>query len=220
MTTKRHTASEIHAALRERICLLKYPRGTVLRETDLALEFGVSRTPVREALQRLSVEGLVDIHNGVGTRVTKPSNETLRCVYKVRIELAAILGRMGLRSIEPSDIELLQDLVARTEKLKQKFSVEDYWDINHTLHYALTDLIVIEQFRTYWDSLYFRGARAWYELAANISEDATNLLYQEVTELERAMRFNDVDAIGFIKRNYISYCFQRLDIQLSADETD
>lgn len=220
MTTRRHAASEIHGTLRERICLLKYPQGTVLRETDLANEFGVSRTPVREALQRLSVEGLVEIHNGVGTRVTKPDNETLRGVFKIRIELAGILGRIGLRPVQPSDIAVLQSLIGRTEKLAQEFRVEEYWDINHMLHYALNDLILIEQFRDYWDSLYFRGARAWYELASTISADATDLLHHEVVELERAMRFNDAEALGHIKRAYISYCFERLEQQLSASVSE
>ena len=51
----------IYDALKRRIVLLEYEPGQVLREKDLIREFGVSRTPVREALIRLETEGLVRI---------------------------------------------------------------------------------------------------------------------------------------------------------------
>ncbi len=65
----RLSADEIHATLRDRICLLEYAPGSLLREALLAEEFGVSRTPIREILQRLAQEGLVSTRNGVGTLV-------------------------------------------------------------------------------------------------------------------------------------------------------
>lgn len=54
----RGQAIEIHRVLRDRICLLQYRPGELLVETELAAEFNVSRTPVRQALQRLDYEAL------------------------------------------------------------------------------------------------------------------------------------------------------------------
>jgi DNA-binding GntR family transcriptional regulator len=54
----------IYKAIRERICLLEYAPGTVLNEGQLADEFEVSRTPIRNVLQRLNYEGLLKTRNG------------------------------------------------------------------------------------------------------------------------------------------------------------
>jgi DNA-binding GntR family transcriptional regulator len=74
----------IYRQIRERICLLHYPPGTVLNETALATEFGVSRTPLRRVLQQLNHEGLVEIKNGVGTIVTDINMKTFKDIYDLR----------------------------------------------------------------------------------------------------------------------------------------
>jgi DNA-binding GntR family transcriptional regulator len=208
--SKRVPSHDIHSQLRDRICLLDYPPGRILREHDLAAEFGVSRTPVREALQRLAVEGLVEIRNGVGTIVTLLEADELHDIYRVRTEMAVLLGRLGLRDGAPADIELLETLLADAIQLKTAFSVGKYWDVNHQLHYSISDLILNRTFQDLWDSLYFKTARAWYDLARSISEDASSLLVMEISDLLLAMRENDAEAIGLTKRNYINYSFRRL----------
>jgi DNA-binding GntR family transcriptional regulator len=79
-------------ALRLRICLTPPTKTYVLHENDLAKEFGHSRTPVRQALQRLAREHLVEIKPGVGTRVVQlqPSNrEESFLVFKDFAQVAA-----------------------------------------------------------------------------------------------------------------------------------
>lgn len=60
---------DIAAALRARICMAPAGSEMMLHEGALATEFGVSRTPVRQALQRLAYEHLVQVRSGVGTVV-------------------------------------------------------------------------------------------------------------------------------------------------------
>lgn len=66
----KHDAETIADALRKRICLEPPGASPVLHEQALAKEFGVSRTPVRQALQRLAYERLVEVRSGIGTVVT------------------------------------------------------------------------------------------------------------------------------------------------------
>ncbi|MEM9783487.1 MAG: GntR family transcriptional regulator [Pseudomonadota bacterium] len=66
--SRAYSAADIADALRERICLSSADGETaLLHEASLAKEFGVSRTPVRQALQRLAYERLVTVRSGVGT---------------------------------------------------------------------------------------------------------------------------------------------------------
>jgi len=196
--------------IRDRICLLEYRPGTMLRENELAEEFGVSRTPVREALQRLAVEGLVEIRNGVGTIVTALDFDELQEIYKIRTEMAVLLGRMGTRSCTQEDAEELVFLLDRTRSLADSFDVREYWSINHRLHFVISDLILNRTFREIWDNLYFKAARTWYEVARTMTPIAIELLTMEITDLLLAVRENDTEAVSYIKRNYISYSWQRI----------
>src|SRR5690606_27027909 len=75
------TAEAIYSELRDRICLLDLPPGAALRDQHLAEEFGVSRTPVREALAMLRLEGLAVRRAGGGTSVSTVDIKALRDVY-------------------------------------------------------------------------------------------------------------------------------------------
>lgn len=207
---KRIGAGEIHDLLRDRICLLEYAPGAMLRETDIAVEFGVSRTPVREALQRLSIEGLIEARTGIGTFVTTLDPTQLREVFDLRIELAQLFGRLTARAATPADVALLESLLRRANSLEAKFDVTEHWQINHTLHFAISDLVLNKTFLDTWHNLYFRAARVWYDMSRDIWPDAVRLLQLEITDLLTALRENDIEAIGYIKRNYIKFCWKRI----------
>ncbi len=85
----------IYKQIRERICLLQYPPGTILSETELAAEFEVSRTPVRRVVHQLHFEGLVDIKNGVGTIVTDIDLKTFKDIYDLRMRLSEMMGELS-----------------------------------------------------------------------------------------------------------------------------
>ncbi|MYZ44351.1 GntR family transcriptional regulator [Schauerella aestuarii] len=67
----RQVAPQLYELLRDRIVSLSLPPGTALARTELAAQFGVSQTPVRDALMRLQEEGLVDVFPQAATRVSK-----------------------------------------------------------------------------------------------------------------------------------------------------
>ena len=78
-------ADQVYAVLRDRIATGAVERGARLHQEDLASEFGVSRTPVREALRRLAAEGLVDLFANRGARVATSSPEQIRSSYDTRL---------------------------------------------------------------------------------------------------------------------------------------
>ncbi len=70
--------------LRERITSGALPPGARLSDFVLAKEIGISRTPVREALQRLAADGLVDVVPHLGATVRQPSADELEELYEIR----------------------------------------------------------------------------------------------------------------------------------------
>jgi DNA-binding GntR family transcriptional regulator len=85
--------SEIAAALRRRVLAGGLAPGTPLRQDELAAEFGVSKIPVREALQRLDVEGVVVLRTNRGAVVGALTPARAREVYGLRRALEPALLR-------------------------------------------------------------------------------------------------------------------------------
>jgi DNA-binding GntR family transcriptional regulator len=103
----------IHHRLREQILSGRYESGAILKEKELAEEFGVSRTPVRESLARLEWERLVTIIPRAGAIVAPIEIALVKEAYKVRLVLDGLLGREAIRRI--SDIQIAQLSALRDE---------------------------------------------------------------------------------------------------------
>jgi len=82
----------VHAALREAILTMGYPPGTLLRKAEICDRFGVSRSPVSDAIARLAAEGLVDVVPQSGSRVSSFSMAEVREASFLRdaVESAAV----------------------------------------------------------------------------------------------------------------------------------
>ena len=89
--------------MREVILRGELPAGARLGEVELAERFGVSRTPVREALSRLAAEGLVEIQRNRGARVASWSVEELESVFELRGLLEPRLTALAVPRATPAD---------------------------------------------------------------------------------------------------------------------
>lgn len=77
--------------------------GSRVRDQDLAEQLGVSRTPVREALQRLEDEGLVETRRGSLTRIMPLDSRSARDAFPVVASLHALATRMAVPRMKPTD---------------------------------------------------------------------------------------------------------------------
>jgi DNA-binding GntR family transcriptional regulator len=96
-------ASQLHA----RVLSGELPSGTRLRQEALAEEFGVSRTPVREALRKLQAGGLVELQPNRGAVVRGLSAREIRDAYEVRAALEALAAQLAAERISREQLERL-----------------------------------------------------------------------------------------------------------------
>lgn len=82
-----------------------------ITENKVAADFGLSRTPVREALQRLEAEGLIQVVPKRGSFVSRPTVEDILEIYQMRTPLEAACARVAAERIEEDQITLLDRLV-------------------------------------------------------------------------------------------------------------
>lgn len=89
---------QVYEKLRERIVQLKIPFGSKLNVSKLQEEYGVSSTPVREALNRLLNEGLIEFENNVGARVINLTEDDVRQIQELSFAYQMVAARNALRN--------------------------------------------------------------------------------------------------------------------------
>lgn len=94
--------------------------GDYLREQILAKEFGVSRTPVREALRKLETEGLVHSEPRLGMRVRTLDYTEVMELYEVREVHERAVARLAAAKSTPIELSELKNLQAELERVKDK----------------------------------------------------------------------------------------------------
>ncbi len=93
-----------------------YRPGDRLVESELAERFGVSRTPIREALQRLETQGMLT-RDGRSLIVASLDHNQLAELYIVRTELEGLAARLAARHATPEEVRVLRDMVEEDRKL-------------------------------------------------------------------------------------------------------
>lgn len=94
-----------------------YRPGDRLVESELAERFGVSRTPVREALQRLETQAML-VRDGRSLIVASLDHNQLAELYTVRAELEALAGRLAARHATPEEVRVLAQMVEEDRQAK------------------------------------------------------------------------------------------------------
>ena len=203
----------VYDVLRQRIATRQYAPGERLTEAEIAREFEVSRTPVRQALHRLAVEGLIEVKNGVGIRVTEVDDSELRDIYELRMALAALIGRLSPRPLSAADFAELQVVKRRLEEMLKAEAepvIGEYADLCDRFFARLNNVVGNASLRQFQDQLYNQTDRYWYGWMgkADIRREV-EYFYYEVEESLRALAVNDFDALGMIRRNHISMMLTR-----------
>ncbi|NSW89240.1 MAG: GntR family transcriptional regulator [Firmicutes bacterium] len=93
----------------------KYQPGDYLVETKLSKELGVSRTPIREALKQLELEGLVKSIPGKGVVVQGISNKDIEDIYTIRMMIEGLAARWAAENITQEELEELKEILELEE---------------------------------------------------------------------------------------------------------
>ena len=202
----------IYKVVRERICLLEYAPGTLLNEGLLAKEFGVSRTPMRNVLQRLNYEGLLETRNGVGTIVTDVNFKTFKDIYELRMHLAEMQGVLSPMEPAPETIEGIKSLCDRVDSLKNgSKDLSAYACLCNEFHEKLLELIGNETLREVTDLLYYRTARIWLTFLDHLDwNEEIEIMQHEISEILRVLEIGDMRGVGNIRRQYLYMMLTRI----------
>lgn len=190
-------ADDVALELEQAIVSGEIAPGTMLRQDRLSERYGVSRTPVREALRRLAALGLVSFEPNRGVRVRTLSRAELREAFLVRAELESLASEIAADRITQVDLDELEAIETRfavlTDELRGAGSrraglVTEWVRANHAFHdviYRVAALPLVERMAK---SARYSGSAVW----APAKPAELNELYRANERQHRAL----IDALA------------------------
>lgn len=136
--TPRALYEEVAEQLRQRIFRRELEPGSWIDELKIAEEFGISRTPLREALKVLAAEGLVTMKVRRGAYVTEMSDKDLRDVYHLLSLLESDAAAVVAASATPAQLQELQALHAELEAAAGER--ERFFAVNERFHMRVLEM--------------------------------------------------------------------------------
>jgi DNA-binding GntR family transcriptional regulator len=130
-------AEELRLQLADDIVSGALPPGAALDESDLARRFGVSRTPVREALRQLTTSGLVDSRAHRVAIVARPDIARLNSMFEAMAELEALCAGLSAERMTAKDRHGLEALHEDLRVMIQGGDPQRYHEINEAFHNAI-----------------------------------------------------------------------------------
>lgn len=201
---------DIQQLILKRICFLDYEPGDRLKETELAAELGVSRTPIRDAISRISHLGLVQTINGVGNVVVELPPEKIAHVYDMRLHMAPLIGATAPARIEAQHLDRVRDLLSEAYQLAGQVNSRRYVIVNDQLNTLISDLIGNTVLRSFWTQAYYQAASTWHRVVDRAGPEVADALVAELVDLETALAERDILAVGHVQRIHIGYGYARI----------
>ena len=126
--------------LREQIYQHDLAPGDAIDEMALCELFGISRTPLREALKVLSSEGLIELIPRRGSFVRSMDIAELNELFPVMAVLEGLCAREAVENCGPRDLQQLETMHAKLEEFAEQSNIDAYYEQNFVFHQAVQDL--------------------------------------------------------------------------------
>lgn len=128
-----HVYHEIEKAIMDGV----FKPGTSLTEVRLSNELGVSRTPVREALMQLELEGLVRTVPNKGAVVVGVSDADIHDIYTIRTRIEGLAARRAAENFTHAELDAMREIVELQEFYVSKSDFAQVWMLDSRFHELL-----------------------------------------------------------------------------------
>ncbi|SDP65905.1 GntR family transcriptional regulator [Desulforhopalus singaporensis] len=178
------SGNNVYQELKKQIILLDYKPGEVIREKEVMAKFDVSRTPVREALMRLEMDGLVRIIPNVGSFAEDVSFQQLKDVLETYAYLVKLSGILAAERISKEDIAKIRE---RVNGMKQTKETKVLMGLDGEIHQIINDATKNKVLIKILSGLYDQSMRIWVFAGAggNYWRDLENQFENIANALER-----------------------------------
>ncbi|MBI9092739.1 MAG: GntR family transcriptional regulator [Desulfobacterium sp.] len=206
---------QIYTVVKDRILFLEYAPGQILNENVLAKEFGVSRTPMRDVLNRLEWEKLARVIARTGTMVTEIKFQHMMNIYRARFEIEGLAGNLAAEHITEKHLEQLDAVKKKCEAILQNNDRENdkkkLVEIDNAQREIIYDAVRNPVVAELSQGLYEQTFRLWFITLDNCDWPLeVQSLVDELTACHDAFSKNDPKMAFQIKKQFIIDHFERI----------
>ena len=155
-------ADRAYAALRDGIVTLQLTPGTALREDELMRRLELGRTPLREAVKRLALEGLVEVRPRSGTYVTDIHARDIVHIAELRAELEAQAARLAAKRLDDAGRAAAAVLDAELEAIDGTTGFEAYMRLDERVHRFVWEAAANPYLHDALERLWALSLRIWH----------------------------------------------------------
>jgi DNA-binding GntR family transcriptional regulator len=185
--------------------------GEKISEKQLCETFGISRTPLREALKVLTSEGLVEILPNRGARVSRLSLSDVKHTYDVMAALEGLAGEAACYRLNDEELAALCELHQKMVDYYERKDLQAYFQANQQIHerilLASGNPILLEMY----NNLSQRVKRIRYTMEMN--EDFWRKAVNDHEEMIDALRDRDGKRLGNILRGHLSHKLEAVNLE-------
>lgn len=191
---RRNVVDEIYDLLKSKIIAQEFAPGQRLDLTQIEAQLGVSRTPLKDALNRLSLEGLVKILPRKGTFVTDPTPTEIAESFDVRRLIEMYAAELIVPRLEPEHLGRLREMVQTLGEMVRSGEwvsiYQDYVALDYDFHHLIVELSGNKQLLRVYEQMnvHVQIARVRY----SGTEEELDIAQKEHEEIVRAFEARDV----------------------------
>jgi len=201
-------ARQVAAALRDAIVQGNLKPGERLVEMEIAQQMGTSQAPVREALQRLELDGLVERQSRTATYVSDISMDEMYEIALIRTTVEGLAIRHTAECITPEQCNELELLVDQMRQAALSRSVTEITGYDLEFHRRICEWSGKKVLVRVWRPLYHQWQRMLVATHPHAFSDLTEIadLHQEIVEV---LKMRDVDSAERLMTEHIMFIWQQ-----------
>jgi DNA-binding GntR family transcriptional regulator len=207
-------SDKLREKIEEQIATGEFAPGSALDEATLVEQFGVSRTPIREALIQLAAEGLIEIRPRRGAVVTSIGPARLIEMFEVMAELEAMCGRLAARRMTDEERQQLTAAHEACEQARANQDSDQYFYCNERFHAAIYAGSHNTFLREQANQLH-RRLRPYRRLQLRV-RDRMSVSYKEHNAIVNAITSGDAEASAQALREHVVVQGERFGDLLSS----
>ena len=205
-------SGKIFKTLRDRIVYMEYPPGKLLPEKDLCDEFKVSRTPLREAIQKLKEMKLVTVIPRYGTYVSPVDINEIRSAFEVKIKLEGLAGEVAAKRITGDKLAEMKALIKRADVVLkedgQRRLIEIDTQFHEIIYQATQNPILLEML----ENLHGRCARLWNSALSEVIPIAT--VIRQLKDIYSSLEKREANKARQLMEDHVRYFIDQIKNQL------
>jgi DNA-binding GntR family transcriptional regulator len=192
---------QAYRAIKHKIVSLELQPGAVIDEGALIDELGFGRTPIREALQRLALEKLVDIVPRRGMFVTDIGITDLQRLFEVRMVLESMAARLAAQRGRPEQWQRMEEALNRIDADEDEMDNELLIAIDEACHEIMYEAADNEFLYDALSGMYALSLRLWYFSLAKIGRMHSTVL--EHRDILDALQSGDEERAAQLLQQHI-----------------